>query len=324
MKSIGYKIICICSLICSACTESTHNYNYIVEKNDHSFPIEELRETGSTDKEYSFQIEEWTILNEKLYCNTSLSDRLFYSISLNDYQVLDSFGIKGHGRNEFVAPHLFKIDDSKLGIYDNGKKENYIFSGNRIRKSESWNLDLAVNDLKTIKYPMVAYVLYEPDIIRFQIINAENNEICDSIIYKDDGNQGKSIQYDFVWDSYKSYIVLAHRYSDVIKICRINDSGIITDIKALDNGEGGSSEKIYNTSVACGKYIYVLNQSNVNVDTQDGFSTVELYDYTGKHIKKLCLDIIADRMLLDTKHNKLLFLSPMDSYLHFTHLSDKE
>lgn len=75
---------------------------------------------------------------------------------------------------------------------------------------------------------MVAYVLYEPDIIRFQIINAENNEICDSIIYKDDGNQGKSIQYDFVWDNYKSYIVLAHRYSDVIKICRINDSGIIT------------------------------------------------------------------------------------------------
>lgn len=39
MKKIGYLIICALSLFCCACTES--NYNYIVQKNRHGFPVEE-------------------------------------------------------------------------------------------------------------------------------------------------------------------------------------------------------------------------------------------------------------------------------------------
>ena len=47
-----------------------------------------------------------------------------------------------------------------------------------------------------------------------------------------------------------------------------------------------------------------------------GFSEIEIYDYDGVCIKKLVLNIVADKMLLDEANHRLLLTSIEDASIN--------
>ena len=77
-----------------------------------------------------------------------------------------------------------------------------------------------------------------------------------------------------------------------------------------------SPDRITYSDIACGNYIYLLSQKNVNVEDATGFSEIEIYDYDGVCIKKLVLNIIADKMLLDEANHRLLLTSIEDASIN--------
>ena len=72
----------------------------------------------------------------------------------------------------------------------------------------------------------------------------------------------------------------------------------------------------YYSDVVCGDFIYLLSQREIDLSGMSGTSQIEVYDYSGKPVKLIKLDIMAVRMLYDKHNGRFVFLSPSDNDLH--------
>lgn len=134
----------------------------------------------------------------------------------------------------------------------------------------------------------------------------------------DTSNKGNASLYDFVWNSnHANRIVIAHQHSERYIVYETDSEHRIVESRIFDTKDDSfSPDRITYSDIACGNYIYLLSQKNVNVEDATGFSEIEIYDYDGVCIKKLVLNIVADKMLLDEANHRLLLTSIEDASIN--------
>lgn len=266
------------------------------------------------------QIESWLIAGDEIVITSTNPDSLFYSYSCKDFRRLAVYGRKGHGHNEFVSPLMFTGKSGSLLAIDNANMKVYKSDKGRFEQTETSRLHDALNDLKTISYPLVAYNSMAPLEVCLKIVNIESGQLVDSIAFKDNTGRGNAAVYDYAWDYNNGKIVIAHIHSEKFVVCNVNENGKILDITSFDSSEIFSKDKTFYTDVVCGEYIYLLSQKKVNVNDFSGYSEIEVYDYNGQPVKRIELDFISPKMLLDRTNNKLIFASAIDENIHIIDL----
>ena len=309
-----YKIIPYCVLLLLLSCNSRINENtYHHPKEDNSLPQEVSAISMAWDE---IAIDGWMISGSKLICKTPHQERIYSVYSLGNLQRIGAFGRKGHGNLEWVAPHLFAQNDSVWMVIDNGDRSVYDIKKGLISLVSKLSINEPVNDIKTISYPIVGYVSLTPEKQSLKIFDVEQDTLIDEIAFTDQTGKGQSSIYDFVWNVKDARIILGHLYSDTFIICSIDKTGKILRSDYYETDGKYSGGKCFYTDVQCGDYIYLLSQRNVDIEKMTGHSEIEVYGYDGKGKRKIILDFIADKMLLDHQGSRILLTSIADEMLH--------
>ena len=316
MKIVGIYNLLFCLLVICSCSDKKNTENY--KKNELNFSEVDTVIVHKTDS--CVFAENWMLLDGEIICKTSSASGLYTVIDNKTLGKKYVFGVKGHGRNEWIAPHIIANKLHELFVYDNGDKKLYSVKENNINYVKNYNIKDAINDAKAIEYPIIGFVSMTPRVQSLRLMNIENENFVDSISFIDPTNNGNSSLYDFVWSSHDDKIVIAHQHSDRYIVCKTNSKHKIVETTIFDTDGKFSAESFTYSGVACGRYIYLLSQKKVNPETVEGFSEVEIYDYDGTCVKKLVMNIIADKMLVDEKNNRMLFTSVEDGSINIVNL----
>lgn len=215
-------------------------------------------------------------------------------------------------------PHALDNGAGALMVIDNANRKLYAVKNNALSEAGSSKIQDVVNDAKTIAYPMVGYVVSSPKGQKLIVANLLEGTHTDSVYVE--AKADKSSMLDFSWTYTNPYLAMAFQYANRLILCKTDTDGHIVAKDVYDGGGKSQQDKIYFTDVACGDYIYLLSQKQVNVNTGEGHSEIEVYTFEGKPVKKMVLDFIAFKMLLDKDGQRLLMSSPADEDIHIVKL----
>lgn len=311
-SKICYFLLCIAAF-CS-CSKNGKNEKHLTNRLDFS----EIDTVAVQCVDSSVCADSWIMLDGEIVCKTESPEALYTVLDSSAFSKKYVFGKKGHGKNEWVAPHILAKTEQGLLVLDNGDKKLYSVKDAEIQSVKKCSLRDAVNDAKEIEYPVIGYVSTTPDAQYLKLTNVENDNAIDSISFVDTSNKGNASLYDFVWNSnHANRIVIAHQHSERYIVYETDSEHRIVESRTFDTKDDSfSPDRITYSDIACGNYIYLLSQKNVNVEDATGFSEIEIYDYDGVCIKKLVLNIIADKMLLDEANHRLLLTSIEDASIN--------
>lgn len=310
MKIVYNILLIICLIqILSSCYKNSRDINSY--KKGSTFISYES--DSSQTKPFPIVSECWNLIEEHLVCKTNNPDSVFVCVNLSTFQEENTFGKKGRGSMEWMSPHVMAKGTNNFIVLDNGNKKIYSIENNFISFEKTSKISDAVNDVKTIKYPIIGYVSISPNKQSLIIYDIEKDLLIDSLSFVDETNNGNASLYDFTWSIKNENIVIAHQYSDQFSICSLDTNCKLTSINEYQTNSNYSQDKMIYSDVACGRYIYLLSQRNVDLEMFTGFSEIEIFDYKGVGIKKITLDIIADKMVLDEKRNRIILSSEADA-----------
>ena len=166
--------------------------------------------------------------------------------------------------------------------------------------------------MQTYDYPICSYLTYSPKETLIKLYNIEKDSIMNEITLVNN-NYKERFAYNFK----NKYLVTAYNRVERIVIYSIENNYKLSPTIILNGFLNESPEKYYYSDVVCDKnFFYLLSQKNVDFTNIDGYSHIEVYDYSGNNIALLKLDILAKRMLIDKINNRFLFLSQLDDKIH--------
>lgn len=169
---------------------------------------------------------------------------------------------------------------------------------------------------------MMGYMSYSPQEVCWKYYDVKTGETKDSIRYVDETNAGRALQeHEFFWDFMKDdKVVLAHLTRDEYTILELKNDTIDNVQLYKGNDEADNESGYYYGDVECtDKYIFLLSHKRQESGHREAME-VEVYDYEGNPVYLLKLGIIAQHMLLDKSHKRLLLLSPADDYVYVANL----
>lgn len=314
-----YKLILILQILCFAgCNKDKHNVVNI--DNGHVFEkITDVHDVHITIPD-SIQIAEWATDGNSMLIYTDNSNCMFVLMSLDSIAISETFGKKGKGDGEFLMPHVLGDSENGYVIVDNGNKKIFNVRGtnlSEIRKTGELEL---LNQPRFIDRDIIGYQELSPSQLKLNIYNLPNGESTTIVGFPENGTTDNSDLYDFVWDSQDGKIVTAQLYADLFSIRETDADGnqsVVTHVKGDDNY---SQDRIVYSDIACGDFIYLLCQTNVDIEEFTGNSVIEKYDYDGNPVSKYVYDGIIDKIILDQERNRMLFTSPSDEDIHYFEL----
>lgn len=316
MKNFNISYLLFLLVILASCSKGVKVENSIENK----LNFKDIDTVRVHKIDYTLNADSWFLMGDNIICHTDSPDSIYLVIDKDTFQKKYFFGHRGHGKNEWVSPHSLAKDSYELFVFDNGDKKMYSVMDGRIEYLRGTNINDAINDARTINYPIVGYVSATPNVQYLKLVNFENGVLVDSISFVDTSNKGNSSLYDFVWNSYRDKIVIAHQHSDRFIVNTIDNKCNIIETTIHKTNDDFSMDRITYSDISCGKYIYLLSQKKVNVNDVTGFSEIEIYDYDGTCVKKIVTDIIADKLLLDEQNNRLLLTSVEDNSINIVKL----
>ena len=203
-------------------------------------------------------------------------------------EYVGGIGIIGHGKNEFIMPHIFSGINDTIMVVDNSQKKIFSFYDNMACNKKNFYVNCCVNEVRTIHWPYIGYYHLTKDGIIWNIYNVSNKEIVETLTF----NGGEAYLETFSWSSFENYIVFAYQYHNKIRICKISSNMKIVDDKILqDDTLIPHESRCYYTDIVCGKdYFILLSQKSVDGSTLSGVSKIQLYNYDGKPLKEFILD----------------------------------
>ncbi|NPD91635.1 hypothetical protein [Xylanibacter muris] len=260
------------------------------------------------------QLEEWLLTSNALICKTGNPDSLYVCYDRNTLRKVSSFGKRGHGKDEWIYPHLFNVTDDEVAVIDNGSRKMFVLGEGGISYKRTAPFSDLLNNVKTLRYPVAGYVSTTPRMLSLKIADMETANLLDSICFvSEDGN---SSVYDFSWSCNENKLVLANMYSNMFVVCKLGEKYNIETMDYYETDLKFYDDKVFYTDIACGENIYLLSQKKIDMENKSGFSEIEIYDYNGKPVMKLSLDFVAGKMLLDERNHRLLLTSVMDGDIH--------
>lgn len=282
--------------------------------------------TQAYEPDVLMSVQEWFIDDSLLVCRSGDTPSLFYRLRLSDFACKDSFGVKGTGPEEYVLPHLSVKSPQEYMIIDNGKEQCMVLDkvDGSVKTSFAFpgggNL---VNLLQTYEYPLVSYVDYKPNALTWVLQDVEKQEVRDTLAFVDASRKGEAVRYELRWDFEGGNLAVAFFNFDQFLLMPVRDDGRLGRGKMFRAGSGQDG-KVYYTDIACadGCLLFLLSQRKVNVETGEGCSEVEVYDYQGNPKACYTLDILAEKMLYDAAAHRLVFTSPMDDRIYVGSLQE--
>lgn len=273
----------------------------------------------STDATIS--IDEWLLDDTLVVCTTSKNEYCFYRLQADNFNLIDSLGKRGNGPNEFVFPHISRHSFGIYYVIDNGNNKSYVVSKDSIVQLRFKNQNYLITAPQMINYPIIGYVkdLQSEKIWRKQ--NMLSGETLDSLHIREIKSKNGIIGNDFSWSHCGDKVVLGFLYQNQFAV-GIQENNMPTQW-TLFSGDT-QTDGLYYSDVVCGEEcIYLLSQQQVNMKTQSGYSKVDIYNYDGRPLASIDLDIIARRMLIDEEDKRIILLSPLDDNIHVGILSEE-
>lgn len=296
----------ICLLLLPILLGCTKNEKKEVRLTDEFDTVENVQPKFAFSPNITDEITAMTFINGKLVFCKVKSDPLFEFFDTDTYKNDGSFGRKGHGRGEFVMPHLFSGNDDTLCIIDNGKDElSYIYNG-KISKKREISLKVPANSVQTLSFPYVGFYGLVGNTIEWNIYDVAKNEIVDTVFFSDQKAKDKVFFNSFSWDSYNDHVVFASMFFDRFRIITLSsDKTVEKDITYIWSDNTPKESRCYYSDVCCNKYIYILSQKNIEDFGKHGTSEIEIYDYSGEPVKKMKLDDFYLYMTIDKSKGNL-------------------
>lgn len=261
-------------------------------------------------------IDYWSLSDSLIICKCNEADYCFYLFNKNDISLFSSYGIRGDGPDEFVAPHIIRKGNN-LKILDNGKRNIRSFEIKDSVISTSKIFPLQTNDLYdlTTNYSdsLLCMASNNPNSLKLSLYNYYIGNTVDSILFHDPEKKSNSFIYNFFFDITNDKLVIAHTFLERISIYNIKEEGFTHQLTIDGNipTEFGQNKIVYYTDVACNSNkIYCLTQRSQYAKNK--YSTVEVLSWDGTLEKEITLDIFATRILIDNEKKRLILFSPSD------------
>lgn len=251
----------------------------------------------------------WTIVDSLLLIESSGTDNSFYLINLDNFHTIKSFGKKGNGPNEFIMPHLVR-QASKITVWDNALHSLYQLSSETGVINQQ--IQLATNE--TFWQPSyfdsahLCFVKNSPNELKWILYNPGTKETTDSIVFTDETQKGNAIQYEFTYSVNPTQLVIALNQQNEFSFYHIRQH-LLHPLFTV-KGETKKGQMYYTDVFTHAQQIYLLNQENINMETFEGESYIDIYTMEGECTQRLHVGRVVESMLLDEKHERILLFSP--------------
>ena len=307
----------VCLLLFIPIISCNNNKEHIAKRKSTDFPHQLHINSESKELDRIINIDNWVLTDSQIVCRSSGTDDFFYTIDNHTLIIKDSFATKGGGPEEYIMPHIIPNTSNSYLIADVSKKEIQLWEDGNIKKRMSTPV-MTMNDPQIWKYPLMGYTENFPNALIWKMVNIENGVVCDSLLFDDPQKEGKAIINDFAYRFHNNKFVLLHYQLDKLMIADINLENRLENKILFEGDTPTSEESILYSDLACtDNFIYLLSQKKVNIEEQSGLSTIEVYNYEGRPVCIIELDMIASSFLIDIRNNRMLFLSPLDEKIHF-------
>lgn len=252
-----------------------------------------------------------------LYISCFRCDTMIYIFSLPDFKLLNSFGQRGNGPEDFLFPVFTNAKNDTIGIwgYADLKKIKQFKTNKKgdLYFLEEFHLDenKAYNQLFKIRDSIVFYNDYPP-YLTLKKINLNTSKNQEYYKYKMDKDITNSFFMDNKGDLCISdnHIAYLYYYKHKIDFFDLN----LNLIKSYN----GSSKKIeintkdmkesvvyYIHSFAGYKYLYAINNAQPLKNKKESICTLEIFDWYAKMISSIQLKPSVDIFVVDEKRNIL-------------------
>lgn len=303
--------------------------NGVCEKNA-DFPKVVSVPDSAIELDAIIRIDGWNVGDSALVCLSEDTDKLIYRFDLDNFQTIDSFGVKGQGPGEFLSPNLAKSTHKRTIVADSEKRIFTEFKGNEqseIKCQDEWML---FNQLCDVNYPIVSsYELgfdnENNEVLKWTVMDVTTGKKIDSIYFNRYDEAYPNVRMFLSTSTNGKYIVFITIPKDEFQIAEVNPDGKIIERTIYKGSKEMSNERPYYVDVVCGKnYVYLLSAKNARFskDGISGNSEVEIYTYDGNPVALLQLDVVSIKMMLDEDRGRLLLTSPLDEDIHIVQLPE--
>lgn len=258
------------------------------------------------------------IKDGSLICKSNNNENIYYVLNSQKFSLGKTFGVRGNGKDEWNFPNLLLSQEKGVSyVIDNGKRKITVLRDYSISEIIDSPIKGIVNNPKMYgKY--LCYSDENPDKIVFRLNDFKTCEPLDSVEFEDDTHKGCSYLHSFVYDNNDKTVVLAHTLKDSFEIYSISPDSHLQQICEV-KGDGLADEKknaYYYSAVIDENKIYLLSQRHVDIKSQSGYSSIEVYGLDGKALRNIRLDFIASQMRMNPENHTLLLLSETDGSIN--------
>lgn len=239
-----------------------------------------------------------------------------YGLKSDDLSVSDSIFPKGGGPGEYMHVAITPLSGTdEYLIIDNGRQTWSRAGKDGVRESGPTG-HFAVNGLRDVGFPRAGYVDMRPDGLCLRIRDMREGNETDSLVIPNINAGGESVNDTFVWDYDNDTRRIALAFTDQNKLltARLTETGF-SDISTY-SGESLPNHIYYTDVKIDGDRLIALSQADVDLETVEGNSAIEIYSFDGQPESRTSLPIIAQSMAIDRLAPRLIFISATDDNLY--------
>ena len=312
------------SLLVFACDETIAPEKWSQRKNDMDYSSSKKVAAKKFEVPVLMNLREWYVDGNKLICWNDQGNPCYYVLDINDFHLIDSFGIKGKGKNEWILPHLLVKGSDDYSVIDNSRRALYGIKGtdHKIDRLGDFSIPELINYARYIEYPYFAYIVYTPNVIYWKIRNVETTDEISSVPFRDANNKGNAILYDFMYDVFNGKVVFACNKLDRFMVSSLTeDNDVVHGVMVSGEKMESMGRKRFYMDVVCDDtYIYLLSNRFVSVKGE-GSSVIEIFDYDGNPVGLVDIGVLANKLTIDRKGKRLLMFSPIDNCIYVVGMS---
>jgi hypothetical protein len=267
------------------------------------------------------EINNWGLVDSLLLIQSSSTDTIFYLYSLPNLKLVESFGLKGQGPNEYLYPRMSSGQLKQVHIYDNGKRKFQTVqiseNGHNLKNERTLNTYKIFNSFGQVEDSLFCMKEETPNHIGLMLYSITSSEpkLLSSFQIKAN-NKGRSSENDFHVTVNNRNITVAYLHEKKVEFYEINDKNEFQKKNVHSDGQALNPNKFHYTDiVSSDNFVYALYHGVHEYDDfQDiSVSTVEVFDKNGKSEAKLKLNKFVNRIIVDNDGKNLYAINPFEA-----------
>lgn len=299
---------------CIACNR-TDEKNYAQLTKTDEFPTQTSAQVDTFGIDLIAGVSQLMMSDNSIWMQADGAPMWLYSLNPDNLTVVDSLFKKGQGPGEYIFATITPAGKDEFLIVDNGKMAWSTANRNNVIESGSTGRFI-VSAPRVVSFPAVGFVDFRADGLRLRLRDFNTGAEIDSLSIPNRTVDGESVPDNFVWD----YDPQSQRFALAFTSRNELLTGNLTD-KGFDNikvysGESEDGHFYYTDIHIDGNKLIALNQRNVDLQTHDGFSAIEIYSLDCEPEKLINLPVIAQTILPDLNRSRILMTSATDDVFY--------